>query len=487
MNVCVLSGSPKGKESITFQTVLYLQKKFPNDNFETLHAGKYLRQYENDFTPAKAALQNCDLVLFCYPVYTFLVPSQLHRFIELIYENEIDLSGKFAAQITTSKHFYDTTAHAFICQNCGDLGLKYLAGLSADMEDLLKPAGQKDAENFWNLVQFRAQNNWIDSLAKYSAVPAVPDDALSRAHSHIQQIRQTVHSHFAQPQNAPDAANVQNLQKTEPDQEKNANSIALVCDLAEDDEKLFELIEKFRQSWQGSVKVFNLRKIRIDGGCLGCFNCAVSGKCVYKDGFDDFLRSEIQTCSAIVLGFSVKNHSMGALFKKYDDRQFCNGHRTVTMGMPFGYLVNRNLAAEPNLRMVIDGRAQVGGNFLAGIATTGEEIEGLCANLQFALQNRIVQPQMFLGIGGMKIFRDLIYVMAGFMHADYKFYKKHGFFDFPQKQFGTRVKMWLVGKLVNNPKVKARMGNAVTAGMLMPYRKLLDSIPESDTAENKTK
>ena len=31
---------------------------------------------------------------------------------------------------------------------------------------------------------------------------------------------------------------------------------------------------------------------------------------------------------------------MGPLFKCYDDRQFCNGHRTVTMGAPQGYLIS---------------------------------------------------------------------------------------------------------------------------------------------------
>ena len=39
-----------------------------------------------------------------------------------------------------------------------------------------------------------------------------------------------------------------------------------------------------------------------------------------------------------------------------------------------------------------------------------------------------------LGVYGMKIFRDLIYIMQGLMKADHKFYKEHGIYDFPQKQ-----------------------------------------------------
>ena len=62
------------------------------------------------------------------------------------------LTGKFAAQITTSKHFYDVTAHRYIQDNCHDLGLKYIRGLSADMDDLLNEKGQKEARNFFDFV-----------------------------------------------------------------------------------------------------------------------------------------------------------------------------------------------------------------------------------------------------------------------------------------------------------------------------------------------
>ena len=39
---------------------------------------------------------------------------------------------------------------------------------------------------------------------------------------------------------------------------------------------------------------------KFSGGCLGCFNCASDGKCIYKDGFDKFLRENINTADAII-------------------------------------------------------------------------------------------------------------------------------------------------------------------------------------------
>ena len=38
------------------------------------------------------------------------------------------------------------------------------------------------------------------------------------------------------------------------------------------------------------------------------------------------------------------------------------------------------------------------------------------------------------------------------------------------------LKMYLVGGLISNPKIKAKMGNAMNEGMLIPYKKLLESI-----------
>jgi len=152
MKILVLNGSPSGENSITLYTMKYIELFFPKHEYEMLHVGQRIRSIEKDFTEAGRMLTEADLIVFCYPVYTFLVPSQLHRFVELIKEKGIDLAGKCAVQITTSKHFYDVTAHRFIEDNCADLGLRYLGGLSADMEDLNTKAGQKQAREFFRFV-----------------------------------------------------------------------------------------------------------------------------------------------------------------------------------------------------------------------------------------------------------------------------------------------------------------------------------------------
>ncbi len=443
MNILIINGSPKGDYSVTLQTSNYLMKHFPENNYTVLHAGQKIKALERDFSSAVNDLNNADLIIFSYPVYTFIAPYQLHRFIELIKESGINLQGKFATQISTSKHFYDVTAHRYIQDNCCDLGLKYIKGLSADMEDLLCEKGCTEAKSFFNYVLHCIKENIYESASVISSKPV----------------------------NTPVTIPTNNSSEKTGD-------VVILTNCEKNDTQLQSMIERFKVVCNKKTRVINIREYTFKGGCLGCMNCAISGKCVYKDGFDDYLRSTIQNTEAMVVAFAIKDHSMGASFKLYDDRQFCNGHRAVTMGMPMGYLVSGNYSEEFNLQMIIEGRAQVGSNFLAGVATDEKdpdsEIDKLAKSLEYALDNNYVPPQNFYGIGGMKIFRDLIWLMQGMMKADHKFYKAHKQYDFPQKHFGRMILMYLLGGLMSSPKIKAKSGNMMSEGMLMPYKKLLE-------------
>lgn len=150
MNILVLNGSPKGENSITLQTVRFLELLSKKHTFTVLHVGQKIRTFEQDFTEAKTAMEQADVLLVSYPVYTFIVLYQLHRFIELMKEHNVTVTGKIATQITTSKHFYDITAHRFIQENCQELDMNYIRGLSADMEDLPTKKGQQETKKFWS-------------------------------------------------------------------------------------------------------------------------------------------------------------------------------------------------------------------------------------------------------------------------------------------------------------------------------------------------
>jgi len=443
MKILIINGSPKGKNSITLQTSRYLEIKYPEHSFEVLNAGQIVKALEKDFGRAKEAIEPADVLIFSYPVYTFLAPAQLHRFIELLKESGMDLSDKYATQISTSKHFYDVTAHKYIEENCHDLGLKYVKGLSADMEDLTKESGRREATLFFDHLMWCIENGICEERQQQineerdesvTTVPTVPDKA--------------------------------------------EGDVVIVTDCEENDLHLRSMIERFRAVFPRRTRIVNIREYPLSGGCLGCFGCAVSGKCVYKDGFDDYLREKIQTAESIVYAFRIKDHSMGSRFKLYDDRQFCNGHRTVTVGMPVGYIISGAYSCETNLKTVVEARAEVGHNYLAAVATdegnAAESIDLLARKLEYALEKKMLLPQNFYGIGGMKIFRDLIWQMQGMMRADHKFYKKNKQYDFPQKRWPRMLMMYLVGAMIASPRIKAKLGSKMNEGMLMPYEKVLE-------------
>lgn len=446
MKIAVINGSPKGKYSITLQTINYLERTNPSVEFEVLHAGQMIKSLEKNFAKAKEILEKCDAVLFSYPVYTFIAPSQLHSFINLMKQSGVDMRDKYVTQFTTSKHFYDVTAHKYVEDNMLEMGARVIKGLSADMDDLLTNNGKKEAEQFLERVLFSMENGIYTQCEGYT--PTAAHKPLVKDAPAVEQIK--------------------------------GKDVVIITDCTDEGSNLYKMIERFRASFKYETRVVNISEIQINAGCLGCFRCAVSGKCVHKDGFDTFLRENIQRADSIVYAFEIKDHSMGVRFKMYDDRNFCNGHRTVTEGMPIGHIVSGDLSREANLRTVIEGRADVGKNYLSYVATdefdTDADIERLCASLAFCLDTKHEAPRGFLGIGGMKIFRDLIWQMRGMMKADHKFYKSHGHYDFPQKKWYKAYMMYPVGWLLSSEKILSKIGNKMNEGMLMPYTKMFEKM-----------
>lgn len=439
MKICVINGSPRGKNSVTLQTVLYLEKRFPQHTFDFLNVGAGIQSFERDMSGAVEAIRSAELLLFSYPVYTFLAPAQLHRFLELMKRSGADFKDLCATQLTTSKHFFDVTAHRYLEENCRDMGMRVIRGLSADMEDLLTEQGRREAEDFLRYVVHCVENQL------YEPVPPA----------------------------APSPTRPTYVQTLSPGVKPEGFDTVIVGDLREEDAGLRAMIKDFGALYPYKTRFVNLADFPFKGGCLGCFGCATHGRCVQKDGFDAFLRENIQNADAIIYAFTLRDHSMGSRFKMYDDRQFCNGHRTVTAGKPFAYIVNGDYEAEENLKTVIEARAQVGHNFLAGVGYDLPSMEAAAKRLAYALENRYVPPRNFYGVGGMKIFRDLVWLMQGIMKADHDYYKSHGLYDFPQKRRGRMLAMRLLGALMRNPRTGDKMTAKFNQGMMAPYKKLL--------------
>lgn len=425
--------------------MLYLEKYFDADQFSYIDAGAKIRSLEKDFSEVKNKVADADAIVFCYPVYTCLATSQLHRFIELLNDENITLKNKTVTQFTTSKHFYDMTAHRCIEENVFDLGGNYVKGMSADMNDLITANGQKQLIEFWKFVRYSHEKHIFET-----APAKLTDD-------------RPTYTSFS------------------PDNTfKNGRSVALITNCKKTDLTLTAMISDFVSASPFNVTVYNVADMQLKGGCLGCLRCAADGNCVYTDGFQQLLREKLESADAMVFAFTPKCHTMGADFKRFDDRRFCNGHRTTCEGKPTAYIVGGSLKNEDNLRELLDARPEIAGNYSAGIATAdggAEEMKSVIAKLDYALENKLSLPQNFYGEGGRRIFRDLVFVMQGIMRADHKFYKSHGYYDdLPSKQWKTKLLMKLAGVAFNNPSIRKKLGGKIDEGMLLGHKKAIEGI-----------
>jgi multimeric flavodoxin WrbA len=109
-----LNGSPKGDISVTMQYIDYIQQQFPQHELDIHNISQRIKKLESDeaaFQVVIDAVREADGIIWGFPLYLLLVPSQYKRFIELIWERDVAdaFAGKYATVLTTSIHFYDHT------------------------------------------------------------------------------------------------------------------------------------------------------------------------------------------------------------------------------------------------------------------------------------------------------------------------------------------------------------------------------------------
>jgi len=68
-----------------------------------------------------------------------------------------------------------------------------------------------------------------------------------------------------------------------------------------------------------------------------------------------------------------------------------------------------------------------------------------------------VKPQSFLGVGGHKVFRDNIWGrLRPIWQADHRYYRSHGFYDFPQRDLRVRIMRPIMMLLTRIPPIRKK-------------------------------
>jgi multimeric flavodoxin WrbA len=458
MTILVLNGSPKGEQSVTMQYVRYLAGLHPQREFRVRHVAHRVRSLElhpEQFQALIEEVRQAELVLWAFPLYFLLVCSQYKRFIELIGERAAGdaFHGRYAACLSTSINFFDTTAHRYLQAVCEDLGMRFLGSYSAHMQDLLRADERRRLAGFAE-----------DLFASIDA-------GCRPARLYPPLVHRSRPIAAAAPGRRVEAA---------------GRRVVLLTDARPQQTGLLAMIERFRASLGGEVEVLNLHKLDIKGGCLGCLRCGPDNRCAYsgKDGFIEFYNGKLKNADVLVFAGAVVDRQLSWKWREFFDRSFFNGHAPSLPGKQMAFLVSGPLGQLPDLRLVYEGWAEMQRSHLAAFlsdeaedaAELGAALDGLAERLVRLAGSGYLRPRTFLGVAGQKIFRDEIWGSLRFVfRADHRAYRRQGFYDFPQKRLGRRILVHLACLLTGLPGIRRRFPAMIRRGMLMPYRRVLRS------------
>ncbi len=465
MKVFVLNGSPYGTNGITAQYIQFLEKTFSEHTFETVEVARKLGKFERSPLDLEYLLQkiaSADTIIWAFPVYTMLVPSQLKRFIELLFENECGhyLKDKIATGISTSANFYDHTAHDYMQGISSDLGLRYVRGFSAEMKDLLSESGRNNflgfaKDFFWRVDQ--------DEILQDRVIPKVswtPPDL----------------SALAKPEVAPKSTD---------------KSIVIISDANPDDQNLLTMLDLFERQSPYEVELIELGSTRIKGGCIGCLKCGDGDACFYKDEYAEAFE-KVKHADVVIYAGAIRDRYYSARFKKFMDRYFSNGHRQVLSAGLLGHIVSGPLEQLAGMRETLEAHIEMLHCQRLGIVSdehpdpkvTAQNIGNMVKFLENWMSNTEWRASpTFLGVGGHKVFRDLVYENRAVMGADYKYYKDENLLDFPTASFRKRMQSRIMMTLQKIPSLRNSFKKDMNKYRIRPYKELLARTKPQEAAK----
>lgn len=454
MKISVINGSPKGKHSITLQHIHYLMKETPGHDLDIIHVGNRIKKIEKEealFDDIMEKMGKADAVIWSFPVYYALIPSQQKRFIELMFERcTLDhFNGTYATSFTTSINFFDHTAHNYIQGVSEELGFSYVKGYSANMDDFFHSDKREKMMTFFNWFTQMAEQN-VPVTRKY----------------HIQY---------------PDAIAYEPAEVV-PKSINSDQKILILTDTQKEDANLSRMVDVFTKSVSLPTEIKNIHDIDIKNGCMGCCTCGYDNTCVQKDGYRQFYSDNLKAADIIIIAGTIKDHYLSSMWKKFFDRSFFNGHAPVLTGKRLGFIISGPLSQIQNLRESLDALAELWHMKSAGIVTdefnTSDEItkhiQAFAHGLELArVQNLEFGPTFYQVAGGV-VFRDFVYATRAVFRADHIFYKKMGFYkNFPQRKIKKRLGNSIFSFFLSIKTLRKKIHREFIPQMVAPYKKIL--------------
>jgi multimeric flavodoxin WrbA len=257
--------------------------------------------------------------------------------------------------------------------------------------------------------------------------------------------------------------------------------VVILTDARPGQENIMAMTARLEAAWGGAARVVNLHDLDIKGGCQGCLRCGSAYKCAYtgKDGFIDFYNGVLVPADVIVLAGSISCRQLSWKWREFFDRSFFNTHTPSLVGKQFAFLVSGPLSLLPEMRETYEAWTELQqSNLVSFLSDEGAgtdldaALDQLAERLVRFAENGYIRPRTFLGVAGMKIFRDDIWSeLKVVFRADHKAYKKLGFYDFPQRKVGHRILMGLAWFITGLPGIRTQFPSMIRAQMIVPMRR----------------
>ena len=459
MKITILNGSPKGDLSITLQYVEFLKKKFPQNRYTTFNIAQKIKRIETEpaeFKKIIAAVKESDVIIWSFPLYFMLVHGSYKRFIELVFERKAGsaFKNRHAVTISTSIKFFDNTAHDYMHAICDDLQMQYAGYFSASMNDLKNRDTQKQlilfAKKFFNAAASREQ--------------------FSPGYSPINCKKQK----YSQG-------------KAKPVIDNSLYKIIVLSGGIKPKSNLENMINFFCGQFTNDIQIIDLTKEDIKSGCLGCCHCGYDNTCIMegRDGYVDIYKTVIQTADIIIVADEIHDRYLSSTWKTFLDRSFFNTHKPSLLNKQIGFLISGPFGQTGGtLQTTLQGwcEFQLAGNIgvvtdeQSSSKTTDNLIRDFAKRASWGLEQRYITTDTFLRVGGFKVFRDDIYgPLRTVFNADHIYYKKNGYYDFPQKRVGLRMLNTVLRILLKIPPIRKRVfTQEIIPGMVTPIKKVVN-------------
>lgn len=459
MKIVVLNGSPKGEASITIHYVHFIAKHFPQHEYSFINIASDIKQIEineDKFLGLIDKISRADFIFWAFPVYFYFVSAQYKRFIELIFEKKATSAfrDKYTAIITTSIHILDHAAVNYMNSICDDLNMKYTGAYTAFMMyDLLTGKERERLIKFADDV-FTTAGSLSVTNRKFSPLvgisfkykPGKPESKITTA----------------------------------------GKRILIITDNDDEQTNLWAMTARFAEAFVDNIEVVNLRNVDIKGGCLGCLNCCYDNTCVYegRDGYIEFFNTKVKSADILVFAGAIKDRYLSSLMKCYFDRSFFNGLISPIKGKQLGFIISGPLRQIPNLRQGLEALIEVQQANVVDIITEEAEdsdaidkgLQSMAVRLIRLAKAEYVRPGTFFRQGARKILRDEAWGNQRFIHpADHRYYKKHGLYDFPQKQYKTRFRNLVMMTLMKIPAFRKEVYKRLKAEMIKPLKNVVQT------------